>query len=75
MRTTLLFDYCQTHTQTSAARLLGWTQGAVWQALAAGREIYLVEHADGSTSAYEVRHLTGARVAVAHDPAPPQEVG
>lgn len=62
MNTIPLSDYCRRHTQTAAARLLGWTQGAVWQALQARREIYLVEHADGSISAFEMRHLTGERV-------------
>ena len=63
MNETTLVDYCLTHSQIEAAKVLGWTtQGAVWQALKAGRAIYIVEHDDGSTSAYEVRHLAGRRV-------------
>lgn len=66
-----LSDYAAQHTQQGAARALGWTQSAVWQALQAGRDIYIVEHDDGGTSAYEVRHLAGERVTVR--PAPSSE--
>jgi hypothetical protein len=64
MNTTSLADYCRQNTQNAAASLLGWTQGAVWQALAKGREIYVVAHDDGTHSAYEVRQLAGRPVRV-----------
>jgi hypothetical protein len=63
MKKIALSDYCSSHSQFAAAKVLGWTtQGAVWQALQRGREIYIVEHEDGSLSAYEVKHLAGRRV-------------
>jgi hypothetical protein len=64
MNTTPLSDFCRTHTQIAAARLLGWTQGAVSQALIAGRDIHLVQHDDGTYSAYEVRQIAGRPVHV-----------
>jgi len=64
MNTTSLADFCRQNTQGATGRLLGWTQGAVWQALANSREIYLVRHDDGEYSAYEVRRIAGRRVRV-----------
>lgn len=41
--------------QTKAARLLGMSQGALNKALRVGRDIYVIEQADGSFFAEEVR--------------------
>ena len=41
--------------QTQAAKLLGMTQGALNKALRVGRDIYVIEFADGSYRAEEVR--------------------
>ena len=49
-----LTKYVQTHGQTLTAERLGTTQGAIFQALRANREIYIAESARGIT-AYEVK--------------------
>lgn len=58
MREISLRDYCTENTQTAAAKLIGCSQGAISQMLRDKREIYIVEHPDGSTSSYERKELT-----------------
>ena len=50
-----LKNYCESHTQAAAAKVLRVTQGAVWQMLRDGREIYITETEDGILSSYEVK--------------------
>lgn len=62
MKDTSLSEFCSSRSQAKVADLLGWTQSAVSQALRSGRDIRIVEYADGSISAYEVRQIAGAPV-------------
>lgn len=60
-----LNDFVDDRGQVSAATALAVTQGAVSKALRSGREIYVIEHDDGSYSAEELRPF----------PALPKQVG
>lgn len=53
-----LSKFCERHSQSEAARLIGRTQGAVSQMLKAGRDVVIVDHGNGRFSAYERRALT-----------------
>lgn len=64
MKDATLSQFCLTRSQARVAQLLGWTQSAVSQAVRAGRDIHVVEYADGSISAYEVRLIAGVPVRV-----------
>lgn len=50
-----LKEFCRDNTQTRAAQIIGRTPGAISQMLAAGREIYIVDHGGGKYSSYERR--------------------
>lgn len=51
-----LSEYVRENGQAKAAAILGITQGAVSQAVAKNRDIY-IEEKDGSTSAYEIKRF------------------
>ena len=53
MKKTPLSMFVDTHGQTVTGKLIGMTQGGVWQALKSKREIIVVENDDGSYHAYE----------------------
>lgn len=50
-----LSEFAAEKGQTSAAELLGLTQGALNKALRVGREIYVICHESGEIEAQEVR--------------------
>lgn len=54
-----LSEYVRENGQAKAAAILGMTQGAVSQAVAKNRDIY-IEEKDGATSAYEIKRLKTA---------------
>lgn len=58
-----LSQFCERHSQSEAARLIGRTQGAISQMLKAGRNIVIVDHGDGRFSAYERRIITPVETA------------
>jgi len=51
-----LSEYVRENGQARAAVILGITQGAVSQAVAKNRDIY-IEEKDGTTSAYEIKRF------------------
>mgnify|MGYP001018231151 CR=1 FL=1 len=51
-----LSEYVRENGQAKAAAILGMTQGAVSQAVAKNRDIY-IEEKDGITSAYEIKRF------------------
>lgn len=55
MKKTPLADYVAVHGQTSTARAIGVTQGAVRKMLHTDRRIYVIEHDDGTVTAIEER--------------------
>ncbi|WP_313087203.1 Cro/CI family transcriptional regulator [Stutzerimonas nitrititolerans] len=55
MRRIPLKEFAEAKGQTEAAKSLGLTQGALNKALRVGREIYVIEHADGTHTAEELR--------------------
>lgn len=55
MRRIPLFQFASEKGQTKAAELLGMSQGALNKALHVGREIFVLEHEDGSITAEETR--------------------
>jgi hypothetical protein len=61
MKETPLKQFCEENTQNAAADIIGCTQGAVWQMLREGREVYIVTQDDGSQSAYEKKPVRGRR--------------
>lgn len=50
-----LKEFCRDNTQTRAGQIIGRTPGAISQMLAAGRDVYIVDHGDGKYSSYERR--------------------
>lgn len=48
------------NTQVQLAQTVGKTQGAIHQMLKAQRNIFVVEHSDGSLYLEEVKRLAGA---------------
>lgn len=50
-----LSQFAETKGQTKAAVLLGMTQGALNKALRVGRDVYVIENADGKYTAEELR--------------------
>lgn len=61
-----LSEYVRENGQAKAAVILGMTQGAVSQAVAKNRDIY-IEEKDGSTSAYEIKRFKTAKSAQAEE--------
>lgn len=57
-----LSEYVRENGQAKAAEILGVTQGAVSQAVAKNRDIY-IEEKDGTTSAYEIKRFKPAESA------------
>ena len=57
MSKTPLDDYQRAHGQSATARAVGVTQGAIWQMLKSKREIYVVEHDDGTVELQEIKIL------------------
>lgn len=57
-----LIEYVRENGQAKAAAILGMTQGAVSQAVAKNRDIY-IEEKDGTTSAYEIKRFKQAEPA------------
>lgn len=55
MRRITLNEFATEKGQTTAASLLGLSQGALNKALRVGREIYVVCHDDGSFEAHELK--------------------
>lgn len=55
MKRTPLKQFVDDLGQADSAVLLGVTQGAISKALRSGRDIYVIEHEDGSYSARENR--------------------
>lgn len=45
--------------QTRLAKQIGVTQGAIYQMLKSGRDIFVLEHADGSVELEEVKKISG----------------
>lgn len=54
-----LSEYVRENGQAKAAVILGMTQGAVSQAVAKSRDIY-IEERNGTTSAYEIKRFKTA---------------
>lgn len=52
-----LKEFCRDNTQNRAAEIIGRTAGAISQMLAAGREIYIVDHGEGNYSSYERKEI------------------
>lgn len=50
-----LSAFAETHGQEKAARLLGVTQGGLSKAIRTGRKIFVIQHADGTYTAEELR--------------------
>lgn len=50
-----LADFCEVHGQTTAAKKLSITQGALSKALRIGRKVDVIAHGDGSFSAEEIK--------------------
>ncbi|WP_342454969.1 MULTISPECIES: Cro/CI family transcriptional regulator [unclassified Pseudomonas] len=50
-----LKDFAKARGQPEAASLLGITQGALSKALRVGRDVFVIEHADGRFTAFETR--------------------
>lgn len=59
-----LSEYVRENGQVKAAAILGMTQGAVSQAVAKNRDIY-IEEKDGTASAYEIKRFKTAESAKA----------
>ncbi|MBF6039450.1 hypothetical protein H8F22_11260 [Pseudomonas sp. P154a] len=55
MRQLTLSQFATEKGQTKAGNLLGMTQSSINKALQAGREVFVMEHADGSYTAEELR--------------------
>jgi len=55
MRRISLDEFASEKGQTNAASLLGMSQGALNKAMSVGRNIYVIEHEDGTFSAEEIR--------------------
>lgn len=58
-----LCDFVEVHGQTETGKLIGMTQGGVWQALRSKRQIIVVENDDGSVFAYEKKPIGKQRTA------------
>lgn len=56
-----LKEFAASHGQTKAAELLGMAQGSLNKALRVGRNIYVIENADGTFSAEEIRPFPSQR--------------
>ena len=56
MKEKTLKQFCDEKSQQAAADIIGCTQGAVWQMIKNGREIYIVDHG-GKYSSYERKQL------------------
>ena len=50
-----LSQFAETNGQTKTAVLLGMTQGALNKALRVGRDVYVMEHGNGTYTADELR--------------------
>ncbi|MDO7911371.1 Cro/CI family transcriptional regulator [Pseudomonas sp. 22-AL-CL-001] len=50
-----LSQFAEQNGQTRAAVLLGMSQGALNKALRVGRDVHVIQHADGTYSAEELR--------------------
>lgn len=46
-------DFCIKYSQIDAAKIIGCTQSAVSQMIAANRGVYIVEHDDGTYTYFE----------------------
>lgn len=51
----LLIDFVRTIGQEETAKLIGVSQGNISLALTNGRDIRIIEHEDGTVSAYELK--------------------
>lgn len=52
-----LSEYQAIHGQTETARRAGVTQGAVWQMLQSNRQIFVIEHDDGTVELEEIKKI------------------
>lgn len=50
-----LFDFARSLGQEEVAKLIGVSQGNISLAMKKGRDIRVIEHEDGTVSAYEVK--------------------
>ena len=56
-----LAEFVREHGQTEAGRLLGVTQGAIWQMLEKGRRVYVREVIPGRYEAEEIKPIGHAK--------------
>ncbi|MFV1944222.1 Cro/CI family transcriptional regulator [Pseudomonas luteola] len=57
MKRTHIKEFVASHGQTKTAAALGMTQGALSKALRLGRDIFVIEHKDGTFTGEEIRRF------------------